>query len=108
MSALWSGEGRAGGGGGLQRTGTAVAGRGEEAGGSGGAVVLGRGEGFAAVAVLKDGRLASGGSNEVIKLWPKEGTGEPVVLAHGGSVSLTVLGDGRLASGGQDGKVKLW
>jgi hypothetical protein len=36
-----------------------------------------------------------------IKLWPKEGTGEPVVLAHGGRVlSLAVLADGRLASGG--------
>jgi WD40 repeat protein len=55
------------------------------------------------------GRLASGGSDGTIKLWPKEGTGEPVVLSHGGGVkSLAVLADGRLASGGQDGTIKLW
>jgi WD40 repeat protein len=37
------------------------------------------------------------------------GSGQPVVLPHGGEVSaLTVLADGRLASGGSDGKIKLW
>ena len=60
------------------------------------------------LAVLADGRLASGGGSE-IKLWPKEGVGEPEVLSHGGLVmSLAVLADGRLASGGQDGTIKLW
>jgi WD40 repeat protein len=63
--------------------------------------------------VLTDGRLASGGQDGKIKLWPKEGTGEPVVLSHGGGAvwSLAVLADGRLASGGKDGKdgkIKLW
>jgi WD40 repeat protein len=60
--------------------------------------------------VLADGRLASGGGDGNIKLWPKEGTGEPVVLSHGGGVvtSLAVLADGRLASGGEDGNIKLW
>ena len=44
-----------------------------------------------------------------IKLWPKDGTGDPVVLTHGSQVRLlVVLPDGRLASGGQDGKIKLW
>ena len=29
-----------------------------------------------------DGRLASGSNDGTIKLWPKEGTGESVALAH--------------------------
>src|SRR5207248_3891377 len=72
-------------------------------------VVLARGASVLSLAVLADGRLASGGSDGAIKLWPKEGTGEPVVLAHGARVlSLAVLADGRLASGGSDGAIKLW
>jgi cytochrome c len=59
------------------------------------------------VAVLPDGRLASGGEDGKIKVWPKEGAGEPVVLSHGSEVlSLAVLADGRLASGGKDGMIK--
>jgi len=59
--------------------------------------------------VLADGRLASGGDDGKIKLWPKDGSGEPVVLPQRGPVSsLAVLADGRLASGGGDGKIKLW
>jgi WD40 repeat protein len=58
---------------------------------------------------LADGRLASGGEDGTIKLWPKDGTGEPVVLSHGSGVrSLAVLADGRVASGGEDGTIKLW
>jgi len=57
--------------------------------------------------VLGDGRLASGGEDGKIKLWPKEGTGEPVVLAHGGVSSLAVLQDGRLVSGG-GAEIKVW
>jgi len=61
------------------------------------------------LAVLSDGRLASGAKDGTIKLWPKDGADEPVVLTHGGHVwSLAVLSDGRLASGGGDGKIKLW
>ena len=53
--------------------------------------------------------MASGGNDGNIKLWPKEGTGEPVVLSHGGVVwSLAVLRDGRLVSGGFSGNVKVW
>jgi WD40 repeat protein len=61
-------------------------------------------------AVLADGRLARGGQDGNIKLWPKEGTGEPVVLSHGGGGvwSLAGLADGRLASGGRDGTIKIW
>jgi hypothetical protein len=41
------------------------------------------------------------------KLWPKEGTGEPLILSHGSPVwSLAALANGRLASGG--GEIKLW
>ena len=61
------------------------------------------------LAVLADGRLASGGDDGTIKLWPKKCTGEPVVISHGSRLyALAVLPDGRLASAGQDGKIKLW
>ena len=64
-----------------------------------------------ALAVLPDGRLASG-SYDTIKLWPTGAAGEPVVLPHdsdGAVTSLAVLLDGRwLASGDQDGTIKLW
>ena len=61
------------------------------------------------LAVLADGRLASGGQDGKIKLWPKEGHGEPAILSNGSQVySLAALSDGRLASGGFDGKIRLW
>jgi|ERR1700733_14775660 WD40 repeat protein len=62
------------------------------------------------LAVLADGRLASGGNDGKIRLWPEEGAGEPVVLTHGGRgvYSLAVLADGRLISGGSDGEIRLW
>jgi hypothetical protein len=72
-------------------------------------MVLTHGALVRSLAVLADGRLASGGAGGKITLWPKEGTGEPVVLTHDAEVlSLAVLADGRLASGGEDGKIKLW
>ena len=71
--------------------------------------VLAQGSWVWSLAVLADGRLASGGQDGKIKIWPKEGTGEPVVLAQGSAVSsLAVLADGRLASGDDDGKIKIW
>ena len=61
------------------------------------------------LAVLPDGRLASGGDDGKIKLWPKEGGSQPLVLLQGSPVfSLATLSDGRLASGGKDGTIKLW
>jgi len=59
--------------------------------------------------LLANGRLAGGGEDGKIKIWPKEGWGEPVILTHGHPVSaLAALPDGRLASGGADGKIKIW
>ena len=58
--------------------------------------------------MLADGRLASGGADGKITLWPKEGTREPVVLSHGSLVYALAAADGRVASGGADGTIKLW
>ena len=70
------------------------------------------------LAVLADGRLASGGDDGQIKVWPRDGVGKPVILQHGSPVrSLAVLPDGRLFSGGgflrpkspqEEGPMKLW
>jgi len=71
--------------------------------------VLSQGSPVLALAVLVDGRLASGGLDGKIKLWPKDGMGVPEVLSQGSSVlSLAVLADGGLASGGKDGQIKVW
>jgi WD40 repeat protein len=71
-------------------------------------LILSHGSPISSLAVLADGRLASGGDDGQIKLWPR-GVGEPMVLSHGSSInSLVVLADGRLASGGFDGQIKLW
>jgi WD40 repeat protein len=72
-------------------------------------MLLSHGSPVRSLAVLADGRLTSGGEDGNIRLWSKDGKGEPVVLAHGSSVlSLAVLADGRLASGDEDGEIKLW
>ena len=73
------------------------------------ATLLSHGKWVRALAVLPDRRLASGGDDGYIKIWPKDGTREPEVLSHGKSVwALTMLPDGRLASGGADGNIKIW
>jgi WD40 repeat protein len=72
------------------------------------------GKEVSALAVLADGRLASGGDFDLgnIKIWATGAAGEPMVLWHhpgvGAVTSLAVLADGRLASGVQDGTIKLW
>jgi WD40 repeat protein len=78
-------------------------------------VLLSHGGSVYFLAVLADGRLASGGDDGNIKVWPKEGAAEPMILSHGVSPSnglagltLAVLGDGRLVSAGSDGKIKIW
>jgi WD40 repeat protein len=63
------------------------------------------------LALLADGRLASGGGDGQIKVWPRDRVGDPVILSHGSAVlALAVLPDGRLAGGGMDrnGTIKLW
>jgi WD40 repeat protein len=76
--------------------------------GTGEPVVLFHGSRVLPLAMLADGRLASGDEDGKIKLWPKEGTEEAVVVSHGDRVlSLAVLADARLASGG-DGTIKHW
>jgi hypothetical protein len=63
-----------------------------------------------ALAVLPDGRLASGADDRTIKLWdPASGQLQATLEGHSGPVrALAVLPDGRLASGGGDGTIKLW
>ncbi len=70
---------------------------------------LTQGSSARSMAALPDGRLASGGDDGTINIWPTDGVGEPVILQHGSPVlSLAALPDGRLASGGGDGTIKLW
>ncbi|MGO9472411.1 MAG: NB-ARC domain-containing protein [Rhodomicrobium sp.] len=62
-----------------------------------------------ALAVLHDGRLASG-STGTVRLWDAK-TGQELVRleGHGGLVNaLAVLPDGRLASGSDDKTIRLW
>src|SRR5262249_54830085 len=61
------------------------------------------------LAVLSDGRLASGGEDGTVRVWDPH-KGEPLALrGHGGPVfALAALPDGRLASGGEGGAVRVW
>ena len=72
-------------------------------------MILRHGRPVSSLAVLADGRLASGGYDGLIKIWPQDGVGEPVIVGSGSRPPrpLVVLADGRLASG-EDGQIKLW
>ena len=73
---------------------------------------LGRHEyGVAAVAVLGDGRVVSGGDDGRPPVWdPSRPGGGPLELGgHDGWVNaVAVLGDGRVVSGGDDGRLLVW
>lgn len=63
-----------------------------------------------ALAVLAEGRLASGSEDNTIRLWcPARGVCEATLKGHTkGVFALAVLADGRLASGSGDCTIKLW
>jgi WD40 repeat protein len=54
--------------------------------------------------------LASASDDGTIKLWPKDGKGNPMVLSNGNHaiLELATLTDGRLASSDDDDMIKLW
>jgi WD40 repeat protein len=71
----------------------------------------GQGGAVRALAVLPDGRLASGSDDGIIRLWDLVSGAETggKLDGHGGYVNaLAVLPDGRLASGSGDGIIRLW
>src|SRR5262249_17588988 len=71
-------------------------------------IVLSHGSPVGSLAVLADGRLASGAEDGTIKLWPMDSTEEPAVLSQGRPISrLAALVDGRLASS-WGGEIKVW
>jgi WD40 repeat protein len=74
----------------------------------------GHGGGVYSLAILQDGRLASGSSDGIIRLWDiKNGveakTGTIRLTGHRGAVrALALLPDGRLASGSADSTIRIW
>ena len=70
----------------------------------------GHGDEVTALAVLPDGRLASGVGDKTIRLWNAATGAESARLeGHRGKVrALAVLPDGRLASGADDRTIRLW
>ncbi|KAI5912223.1 DUF4062 domain-containing protein [Thauera sp. 2A1] len=73
-------------------------------------VLEGHGGDVSALAILPDGRLASGSIDHTIRLWDlSKGIESQVLEGHGGWVkALAVLPDGRLVSGSRDATIRLW
>jgi WD40 repeat protein len=63
-----------------------------------------------ALAVLPDGRIASGSEDATVRVWNPAQPGQVLVLeGHTNSVqALAVLPDGRIASGSRDNTVRVW
>ena len=66
--------------------------------------------GVSALAVLPDGRIASGAGDGTVRVWDPQGRHAPQVFeGHEGWVrALAVLPDERIASGGADRTVRVW
>jgi WD40 repeat protein len=71
-------------------------------------MVLTHGAAVSSLAVLADGGLVSGDLDGKIKIWPRDGRGEPMVLSRGSPVYSLAVPDGGLVSGGGDGQIKIW
>jgi WD40 repeat protein len=67
--------------------------------------------GVNAVAVLRSGRIVSGGSDGVLRIWDVASVGGPdIELGRPADQvnAITLLADGRVVSGGSDGVVRIW
>ena len=79
------------------------------------ATLTGHSDAVTCMAVLADGRLATGSNDDTVKVWKESSQGsgvwsvEATLTGHSGYVNCAeVLADGRLATGSDDKTVKVW